>query len=66
MTTAHLVPPADPGTDLAQLHAEVAAFNAEMRQTTPADPRRAWLPFGLGAAFALVVFVLVTLLPRLA
>lgn len=51
--------------DLAQLHAEVAAFNAEMHQATPADPRKAWLPFGLGAGLALAVFIVVTLLPRL-
>lgn len=51
--------------ELAQLHEDIAAFNAEMRSATPADPRKAWLPFSLGAALALAVFMLVTLLPRL-
>jgi hypothetical protein len=51
--------------ELAQLHADVAAFNAEMRQATPADPRKAWIPFGLGAALALTIFMLVMLLHQL-
>lgn len=66
MSTPRPVTPPDASAELAQLHAEVAAFNAEMRQATPADPRKAWLSFGLGAGAALAVFVLVTLLPRLA
>ena len=60
-------PESTPSTaaELAQLHDDVAAFNAEMRSATPADPRKAWLPFSLGAALALAVVMLVTLLPRL-
>ena len=54
-----------PAAELAQLHEDVAAFNAEMRSAPRADPRKAWLPFSLGAALALAVFMLVTLLPRL-
>lgn len=43
----------------AQLHADVAAFIEEMHQHSvrPADPRKAWLPFGLGAGAALTFFV---------
>ncbi|TDV67501.1 hypothetical protein [Pseudomonas sp. LP_7_YM] len=48
----------------AQLHADVAAFNEEMHQHSvrPADPRKAWLPFGLGAAAALAAFAVAALI----
>lgn len=65
MPTRRPVPPFDPATELAQLHADVAAFHAEMRQTVHANPIKLWLPFTLGAGLALMVFALVTLLPRL-
>ncbi len=59
-------PTSDQPQDLTQLHAEVAAFNEQMRHAQPANPRKAWVPFGLGAGTALAVFVVVTLLQRFA
>ncbi|MNM56668.1 hypothetical protein D3C76_981670 [compost metagenome] len=64
MPTRRSVSPSDTAAELAQLHADVAAFHAEMRQTVGANPLKLWLPFTLGAGLALMVFALVTLLPR--
>ena len=64
MSTRRPASPFDPATELAQLHADVAAFHAEMRQSVRAHPFKVWLPFTLGAGLALMVFTLVTLLPR--
>lgn len=53
--------------ELELLHKEVAAFNAEMRSATPAGPlKAAWVPFSLGAVLALAIFMVVSLMPRLA
>lgn len=51
----------------AQLHADVAAFNEEMHlyAVRPADTRKAWLHFGLGAAAALAVFACAALVQHL-
>jgi hypothetical protein len=51
---------------LAQLHADVAAFLDEMHAATPADPREAWLLFGLGAGTAMLVFLAVFVIYRIA
>lgn len=51
----------------AQLQADVSAFNDEMHKLSarPADPHKAWLPFGLGAAAALVAFAGAALIQHL-
>ncbi|MBI6921608.1 MULTISPECIES: hypothetical protein [Pseudomonas] len=64
MSIRRPVSPIDLATELAQLHADVAAFHAEMRQAERANPLKLWLPLTLGAGLALMVFTLVTLLPR--
>ena len=52
--------------DLTRLHAEVLAFNEQMRQAPSAQQSHAWVSFTLGAGTALTVFVVVTLLQRFA
>ena len=51
---------------LGQIHADVAAFLDEMHAATPADPREAWLLFGLGAGAAILVFLAVFVIYRIA
>jgi hypothetical protein len=48
-----------------QLHRDVAALAEEMQSTAPIATRAILLPFGLGAALALVTFVAVALVVRL-
>lgn len=67
MSTPRTEPNSGQTERFAQLHADVAAFNEEMHRHTvrPADPRKAWLPFGLGAAAALAAFAGVILVQHL-
>ncbi|MFJ7285830.1 hypothetical protein [Pseudomonas sp. NPDC099000] len=44
-----------------QLHRDVAALAEDMRSPAPTAARTMLLPFSLGAAFALVTFVVVAL-----
>ncbi|MGL6242002.1 hypothetical protein [Pseudomonas sp.] len=48
-----------------QLHRDVAALAEDMRSPSPTATRAILLPFGLGAALALVTFVAVALVVRL-
>jgi alpha-beta hydrolase superfamily lysophospholipase len=67
MSTPRTEPNSGQTERFAQLHADVAAFTEEMHlhSVRPADPRKAWLPFGLGAGAALTVFVAAALFQRL-
>ncbi|NBB09524.1 hypothetical protein [Pseudomonas sp. SLFW] len=58
MSTPRTESNADRSERFAKLQADVAAFNEEMhrRYLKPDDPRKVWLPFGLGAAAALAAF----------
>ncbi|WP_092445321.1 MULTISPECIES: hypothetical protein [unclassified Pseudomonas] len=47
-----------------QLHREVEALAEEMRRPAPATFRVTWLPFSIGAAFALIVFVVVAFVAK--
>ncbi|SFH49254.1 hypothetical protein SAMN03159297_05566 [Pseudomonas sp. NFACC45] len=49
-------------SSIEQLHREVEALAEEMRRPTPF--RVTWLPFSIGAAFALTVFVVVAFVAR--
>jgi len=51
--------------DLVQLRADMAAVHKEARRTTPCNPHKVWLPFGLGAGMALALFTLVSLMKHL-
>ncbi|WLG50394.1 hypothetical protein [Pseudomonas sp. FP1742] len=48
-----------------QLHRDVAALAEDMRSPAPTATRAILLPFGLGAALAMVTFVVVALVARL-
>jgi len=48
-----------------QLHRDVAAFAEEMRSPAPSAIRSAVVPFSIGAALALAIFVVVALVVRL-
>jgi len=48
-----------------QLHRDVAAFVEEMRSPAPNAIRSAVVPFSIGAALALAIFVVVALVVRL-
>ncbi|RON42814.1 hypothetical protein BK666_21790 [Pseudomonas frederiksbergensis] len=48
-----------------QLRREVAALAEDMRNPPPTAPRAILLPFGLGAALALVTFIVVVWVARL-
>jgi hypothetical protein len=48
-----------------QLHRDMAALAEDMRSATPTATRAILLPFGLGAALALVTFGAVAFLARL-
>ncbi|MHC8329324.1 hypothetical protein [Pseudomonas sp. LB1P83] len=48
-------------TNIEQLRREVAALAEDMRSPAPTATRAILLPFGLGAALALVTYVVVTL-----
>jgi hypothetical protein len=49
-----------------ELRADLAAFHQEMHEHSlhPKSPYKAFIPFALGAGFALALFALVTLLPH--
>ncbi|PTR23132.1 MULTISPECIES: hypothetical protein [unclassified Pseudomonas] len=48
-----------------QLHRDVAAFVEEMRSPAPNAIRSTVVPFGIGAALALTIFVVAALVVRL-
>ncbi|AMZ72159.1 MULTISPECIES: hypothetical protein [Pseudomonas] len=47
-----------------QLHQEVEALAEEMRRPAPATFRVTFLPFSIGAAFALTLFAVVAFVAR--
>ncbi|WP_080962897.1 hypothetical protein [Pseudomonas brassicacearum] len=51
-------------SSIEQLHREVEALAEEMRRPTPTKFRVTWLPFSIGAAFALTVFVIVAFVAK--
>ncbi|PQP04960.1 hypothetical protein C5612_08945 [Pseudomonas frederiksbergensis] len=52
-------------SSIEQLHRDVAALAEDMRSPAPTATRAILLPFGLGAALAMVTFVVVALVARL-
>jgi hypothetical protein len=52
-------------SSIEQLHRDVAAFAEEMRSPAPNAIRSAVVPFSLGAAVALAIFVVVAIVVRL-
>ncbi|WPN58593.1 MULTISPECIES: hypothetical protein [unclassified Pseudomonas] len=51
--------------NIEQLHRDMVALAEDMRIPAPTVTRAILLPFGLGAALALVAFVVVALVARL-
>lgn len=52
-------------TSIEQLHRDVAAFAEEMRSPAPNAIRSAVVPFSIGAALALAIFVAAAMVVRL-
>ena len=52
-------------SSIEQLHRDVAAFAEEMRSPAPSAIRSAVVPFSIGAALALAIFVVVAMVVRL-
>jgi hypothetical protein len=52
-------------SSIEQLHRDVAAFAEEMRRPAPNAIRSAVVPFSIGAALALAIFVVIAIVVRL-